>query len=108
MVEVFPDQAWFDRLRAGWAQFEIDLEAYMPLEATPKLQASAIKALPALIARVKGEVSQTNLADYRVAAEKFISNIRTELTTEQDFVDAAANVRFCDEAVRSNWPPGNG
>jgi predicted phage-related endonuclease len=33
-VEVMPDPAWFERLRAGWAQFERDLANYVPAEVT--------------------------------------------------------------------------
>ncbi|MGL6158748.1 MAG: YqaJ viral recombinase family protein, partial [Ralstonia mannitolilytica] len=35
-VDVLPDQAWFERIRAGWAQFQKDLDAYTPAEIIEK------------------------------------------------------------------------
>lgn len=99
-MEVFPDMAWFDRIRAGWAQFEKDLAEYQPREIVEKPQAAVIMQLPALAVQIRGEVITSNLPAFRSAAEQYISNIKTELETDEDFVNAAATVTFCDDAEK--------
>jgi len=36
IIEIFPDQAWFDRIRAGWDQFKSDLANFQPKELADK------------------------------------------------------------------------
>lgn len=98
---VYPDTAWFQRLVAGWAQFEIDLENYTPVQYAEKPAAEVILALPALVVHTRGEVVRSNLPEFKAAAMVFIDSINTELTTDEDFANAEANVKFCDEAERS-------
>ncbi len=97
-MEILPDPAWFDRIRAGWAQFGRDLAEYVPKELIEKPQAEAIMQLPALVVQIKGEVSLSNLPAFKAAADKFIANIRTDLQTDQDFADAENTVKFCKDA----------
>ncbi|MBB5411867.1 putative phage-related endonuclease [Paraburkholderia sp. HC6.4b] len=95
-MEVLPDPAWFDRLRAGWAQFEKDLADYQPREIAEKPQAEAIMQLPALAVQIRGEVITSNLPAFKSAAEQFIANIKMDLKTDEDFVNADATVKFCE------------
>ncbi|MDR9052111.1 YqaJ viral recombinase family protein [Burkholderia multivorans] len=95
-VEVFPDEAWFERIRAGWEQFAKDLAEYQPQEIPEKPQADAIMALPALAVQIRGEVITSNLPAFKAAAEHFIANIKTDLETDEDFVNADAIVKFCE------------
>lgn len=97
-MEVLPDPAWHERIRAGWAQFEKDLAEYVPRDIPEKPQAEAIMALPALAVQIRGEVITSNLPAFRSAAETFIAGIKTELKTDEDFVQADATVKFCKEA----------
>jgi predicted phage-related endonuclease len=97
-IEISPDEAWFERLRAGWAQFERDLAEYVPVDIPEKPKADAIMALPALAVQIRGEVITSNLPAFRSAAETFIANIKTDLKTDEDFVQADATVKFCKEA----------
>jgi len=53
---VYPDQVWFDRIRAGWQQFHIDLENYVPPEAVQEVVASPTLNLPAVSVQVKGAI----------------------------------------------------
>ena len=67
--EVLPDQSWFDRIKSGWSRFEKDLETFEPKEFTDKPEASAIMQLPALSIKIKGEVTVSNLPEFKQAAE---------------------------------------
>ena len=99
-IEVFPDQSWFDRIQSGWEQFEKDLETYTPKELADKPQPTAIMQLPALSIQIKGEVTVSNLPQFKEAAETFIANISAELKTDEDFVNAEETVKFCDETEK--------
>jgi hypothetical protein len=100
-TEVTPDEAWFARIREGWAQFEKDLLAYKPVEYADKPAAAAIMRLPALALQIRGEVVTSNLPAFREAATAFIESIKTDLATDEDFVNADATVKFCGEAEAS-------
>lgn len=83
---------------AGWEQFEQDLAAYQPTVEAQKPVAETIMQLPALVVQTRGEVIQSNLPAFKAAAEQFIAKIKTDLATDEDFVNADANVKFCAEA----------
>jgi len=83
-----------EKLIAGWKQFVIDLEAYELKAKTEVLVAQKIKELPLLEISLVGEVSNSNLATYKSTALTFISSIKTELQTEQDFKDASEAIKF--------------
>lgn len=97
---VYPDTAWFDRIIAGWEQFDLDVAAYVPQEIAEKPAAEVIMALPALIVQTRGEVVQSNLPAFQAAATAFIAKIKTELATDEDFANAEATVKFCADAER--------
>lgn len=97
-MEVLPDPAWFERIDAGWAQFAKDLATYEPTVYVEKPIADAIKQLPALAIQINGEVVRSNLPMFQAAAERFIETIKTDLTTDEDFATAEANVKFCKTA----------
>jgi predicted phage-related endonuclease len=94
---VKPSPEWFARIRAGWAQFADDMQTYKPAPAVVVPVAATIEALPALMVRVEGKVVSSNLEPFRAAAVAFLSQINTELTTDQHFADAAKTVKFCQE-----------
>lgn len=98
MLDVFPDPAWFERLRAGWAQFEADLAAYVPPEtAAPVPTGRAPETLPALFIAVKGEVTESNLAEFKEVALSAIRSVNRDLKNDQDFADAEKAVKWCDD-----------
>ena len=100
MIDIYPDIDWFDRIEAGWSQFEKDLEMYEHKEFADKPQAAAIMQLPALSIQIKGEVTVSNLPQFKDAAETFIARINTDLKTDEDFVNAEETVKFCDETEK--------
>jgi predicted phage-related endonuclease len=73
---VLPDAAWFERIRAGWAQFEADLAAYVPQPPAPVAIAAPIETLPAVLVRMSGALTiESNLGAFGVALRAFISKI---------------------------------
>lgn len=94
---VKPSKEWFDRIIAGWEQFGRDLDTFEPKEFAEKPEPAAIMQLPALSIQIKGEVTLSNLPQFKEAAETFIANIKTDLTTDEDFVNAEATVKFCGD-----------
>lgn len=95
---VSPDETWFDRIRAGWHQFDADLAVYEPKNFAPKPSADPIKQLPALMIQIEGKVLNTNLPLFKAKAEHYIASINTTLNTDEDFANAEATVKFCKEA----------
>ena len=95
---VYPDTAWFERIVAGWQQFDVDVENYTQVDHAVKPEAAPAAALPALVVQTEGKVVSSNLMAYQKAAEKFLSTIKTDLQDDQDFADAEYNVKFCGEA----------
>ncbi|WP_280568160.1 lambda-exonuclease family protein [Chromohalobacter sp. 296-RDG] len=89
-----PDQKRFDALIAGWDQFRQDLADYQPTEQKVAPQGDAPEALPALKIDLTGAVQASNLPDFKSRALSMIEGIRTELTTDQHFADAAETVKF--------------
>ncbi|MDT8894230.1 YqaJ viral recombinase family protein [Halomonas sp. I1] len=94
------DQARFDALLAGWEQFRADLEAYQPTEQKVTPQGEAPEALPALKIDLTGAVKDSNLPDFKARALAMINGIRTELTTDQHFADAAETVKFLQKGEK--------
>ena len=84
------------KLRAGWKMFDQDVANYQPevIEAKPILHANPIDNLPALFIEVTGRVTASNLVEFKAAATAVISSIKTELVTDQDFIDATAAVKY--------------
>lgn len=101
MMTVEPDPVWIDRIIKGWDQFEKDLAEFVPVTHIEKPKAEPIKALPALSIQIRGEVSLSNLPRFKEAAEAFVAQIKTDLSTDDDFAQAEANVKFLDEAEKS-------
>jgi predicted phage-related endonuclease len=93
------DESRIQQLLAGWDQFLVDVQAYTDnpgiAKSTPKAIATKPGALPALFVKVVGQVTESNLNEYREAALNFISGISTTLITDQQFADAEASAKFC-------------
>jgi hypothetical protein len=57
--------------------------------------------LPALTIQIKGEVTLSNLPDFKAKAEAYIASIKTDLQTDNDFANAEETIKFCDAAEKS-------
>jgi predicted phage-related endonuclease len=86
------------RLRAGWDQFEADLEDYQYVEAKPDAIGRAPDQLPSLHIEVTGMVTDSNLDEFKVTALAVFRGIKTDLQTDQDFADAEKAIKFCKDA----------
>jgi predicted phage-related endonuclease len=96
---------WYDsdpelaaRIAAGWDQFIVDAANHTPVVEPVKPTAAPIRALPALLVQVRGEVVASNIKEYRAASVALLAGISTSLETDQDFEDAAAAVKACQAA----------
>lgn len=86
-----------EELIAGWAQFEQDLGEFVVKEAKVEAIGAAPDQLPALRIDVTGMVTASNLDAFKSHALAVIGDINTELSTDKDFADADATVKWCGE-----------
>jgi len=88
-VWVYPDAEYQARIRAGWEQFDRDLETYVDEPIKPQLVAEAVPALPAVVYTIdRGTLAvQSNIDAFRTASVSLIERSKGEMITDQDFVD---------------------
>ncbi len=90
------DPALRQQIVDGWAQFERDLAAYvLPESAAPAPVGKAPETLPALRLEVSGQVTASNLAEFKATALGAIRGVNRTLKTDQDFADAEKAVKWC-------------
>lgn len=87
-------------LRAAWAQFDADVAAYVPEPVKVVPVAAPVESFGALSLRVEGRVLASNLDDFRADSQTFIARLPkpSDLKTDQDFVNAKAAIKACEEA----------
>jgi predicted phage-related endonuclease len=96
---VYPNQAWVDAIVDGWAQFERDLETYIPAEVVPVAVAQPTEALPAVFVAVDGQLAvRDNLATFGDMLRAYINRLPKKPSTDQEFADAEAAVKKLGEA----------
>lgn len=95
-MEVLPDPAWQQRIDAGWAQFEQDLIDFVPVVEDVKPTGRAPETLPALLIEISGQVSASNLGEFKAFALGVFANIKRELDTDEDFANAEQTVKWCE------------
>jgi predicted phage-related endonuclease len=94
----YPDPVLRQRVLDGWAQFEIDLAAYELPEASPAAPVGrAPETLPALRIELTGEVTASNLAEFKQTALGAIRAVNRDLQTDQDFANAEKATKWCAE-----------
>ncbi|GKW34929.1 hypothetical protein PEC730217_37090 [Pectobacterium carotovorum subsp. carotovorum] len=99
-MEVQSDIEWFERIRAGWAQFDRDLAVYELPEPAPAVIAEAIQDLPAVTVQVNGQIEvRENFKIFEVALRDFIENkLIREPQTDQDFADLDLQIKAMKKA----------
>lgn len=90
-------QGAVEDIQAGWEQFDRDLADYTPPKAAAPVVAATIENMPYLSIQVHGEVTASTLPQFREHALRVFDNINTDLSTDQDFADAEATVRWCKQ-----------
>lgn len=99
-VWVFADAELQNQIIAGWAQFEADLATHVPPVHIEKVEAETIQALPVPSVIVRGEITASNISEITPKFDAYLGNIKTELSTDQDFADAEANAKNCRETAK--------
>jgi len=90
------DEGKFRELLAGWLQFNRDLAAYVvPQAAEPAPAGKAPDTLPALRIELTGQVTASNLAEFKATALGAIRAVNRDLQTDQHFADAEKAVKWC-------------
>lgn len=88
------------QIKAGWDQFEIDMKNYQHVDAKTAAVAESIDDLPALTVQLVGQVTASNLADFKTAVTARIQAINTTLVTDNDFATADKMVKFLDDGEK--------
>lgn len=97
---VYPEQAKFDTLIAGWSQFEKDLANYEHKEIVEAPKAEVVVDLPALYIHAKGEITTSNMELYGVALANRLSEVRSiKLIEDQDFSNAKQAAKLFREQI---------
>ena len=92
----YPDAELRAEILRGWEQFERDLAAYVPpAAAEPPPVGKAPETLPALRIELTGQVTASNLAEFKATALGAIRAVNRNLRTDQDFADAEKSVKWC-------------
>ena len=95
----WPDEVLRKQIVDGWAQFAIDLAAYVPPPAAPVLVAAAQVTLPAVSVKLEGSIAIIdNLDLFGVALTAYIDKINRAPTTDQDFLDLKSVVATLEKA----------
>jgi hypothetical protein len=84
----------------GWAQFQSDMDSYIPIIHVEAPKAEAIIDLPAVIVQVRGELTLCNIADMRPIFDKFLTEATVNLVTDGDFAQAEAESKIGRDAAR--------
>lgn len=93
-----PDADLAAQIEAGWRQIDADRATYVPAEVVEaKPTGRAPETLPALLVTVKGEVTASNLAEFKQTALTAIRSVNRDLKTDQDFADADKAVKWCGD-----------
>jgi len=87
-----------EQIRAGWAQFEVDLAEYVPAKAAEsKPIGRAPDHLPALHIEVTGMVTASNLDAFKEHALAVFAGINRKLESDSDFADAEKTVKWLSD-----------
>lgn len=91
-----------EQLLAGWAQFDLDREAYKHVEVIPAAVAAPIEDLPALSIQVNGSISLIdNLEVFGAKLAEFIDGLDKNPSDDQAFADADAAIKTLEKAQKA-------
>lgn len=99
-IEVEPNPAFQRALLSAWSQFldDIqDLDLSDLSDAPEPAKAETRESLPALVVEASGAIQSSNLPEFRERALAVFEAISTELETDEDFVQAKTDVKFCEK-----------
>ena len=90
-----------DQLIASWKQFQDDLKTFEPPQSEVTHETERMEDLPALIVKVSGEITSSNLDIFKQTALDKINSINTDLATDADFAQAEEDIKFCKKGEKS-------
>lgn len=85
------------RILDGWEQFDEDLKTFEAQPEPVQAVGRSPEHLPALRIEVTGQVTASNLSEFREHALAVFAGINRNLSTDQDFADAEQTVKWCGE-----------
>lgn len=93
-----PDPALRAQIKSGWKLLAEDLPTFVPpAPDAPAPTGKAPETLPALHIVLKGEVSASNLDEFKEVALAAIRSVNRDLQTDQDFADSAKARKWCED-----------
>ena len=92
----FPDLLLRESIVFGWKQLEKDAASYTPPEVRPEAVGRAPDALPALRIELTGQVTTSNLSEFRAHAQAVLGSIKRDgFQTDEDFANAEKTAKWC-------------
>ena len=92
----FPDLLLREGIVFGWKQLEKDAASYTPPEVRPEAVGRAPDALPALRIELTGQVTASNLSEFRAHAQAVLGSIKRDgFQTDEDFANADKTAKWC-------------
>ena len=91
-ADVEPDLGWWERIVAGWEQFDADLASYQPQAVVQPAEPVVVELLPAVSVRMEGALTVfSNLDQWGPLLRAFIDKIPAQPVDDRDFglIDAA-------------------
>lgn len=98
-IYIDPSMEWYKKIRMGWHQFDQELKDYAPTEQI-QIIGTPIESLPPIRIELVGEVSGSNLDEFKKSAIEAFDKINTDLQTDQDFADAEQAIKWFKEIER--------
>ena len=99
------DEDLIAQVVAGWAQFEKDLNGFVPAPAAPVVVATPMEHLPAVSIQTSGTLAvKTNLDIFGERLRAFVAKLPKEPETDQEFADLGAackRLKLAEEAIDS-------
>ena len=93
-----PDLLLRESIVFGWRQLEKDAASYTPPEVRPEVVGRAPDALPALRIELTGQVTTSNLAEFRAHAQAVLGGIKKDnFQTDEDFANADKTAKWCSD-----------
>lgn len=98
-MTVYPDEAYQQRLIAGWNQFAVDLAAYEVQDMKPEPVKAVVESLPAVFVQVQGSLTcQDNIGKFAEQLAAFLERVPANPETDDDFAVCEAAVKTLSNA----------
>lgn len=86
---------------ATWQQFHADLDNHAPKESVEAPKTEAVESFPVPSIQVRGELVACNLEAITPYFDKFLTETKTKLETDEDFAQGEVNAKASREAAKN-------